>query len=272
MYKLGVIGCGNMGEAVIKGILDSGYLEPEQIVVYDINEDRKRYIVKNYGLSFGEGNSEIVKSSRYILVAVKPQNFNLVLNEIKSFFNEHKNVLISIAAGIPTYHIRKILGGKASVIRVMPNTPVLMKKGMSVISKGKNVLEDDFKFVLELIKNVGDYITIDERYQNIATAISGSGPAYFFLFCKYLIQAAIENGLSPEVSRRLVVNTMIGSGELIKKTESSIDSLIEMVKSPGGTTEKALEKFDEGKIDKIIQKAVQSAIKRGFELEKLLEE
>lgn len=270
-YKLGIIGCGNMGQAILKGILDGEFSSPDQIIVYDVSDSIKKHIVNNYRLAFGKSNNEVVKKSKYILIAVKPQNLNTVLEEIKMVFDREKNVIISIVAGIPTYYIEKKLNTDAPIIRIMPNTPALVKQGMSAVSKGKFASEDDFAFAINLIKSIGDYVVVEEKYQNVATALSGSGPAYFFVFCKHLIEAGIRNGLSEDISKKLVIGTIVGASEMIKKSEIGIEKLIEMVKSPGGTTEKALHKFNEEKIDKIVLEAVNSAIRRAYELQEFLE-
>jgi pyrroline-5-carboxylate reductase len=269
-YKIGIIGCGNMGEAFLKGLLDSNLLPANQVTGYDIRKDRSKYIKDNYKIVISRSIKEIAEKSKYILLSVKPQNINPVLDELKVSLNSKDNVIISIAAGVPTFYIEERLKLSAQVIRIMPNTPALIKKGMFVVSRGKFVCNEDFSFVIDLIKNLGDYVIIDEKNQNIATAISGSGPAYFFLFCKYLIEAGIRNGLGPDVSKKLVINTIIGSGELLKYYNAGIEELIKMVASPGGTTEKALEIFNENKIDKIILKAVSSAVKRAYELQEML--
>ena len=270
-YKLGIIGFGNMGKGLLKGILDSMFLEESQIAVYDVSIDTREYIKNNYGLFLAEGNADVVKSSEYILVAVKPQNLNVVLDEIKVSFSSINNVIISIVAGVPTSYIEGKLNKEASVIRIMPNSPALFKKGISVVSKGRNVSEDNLKFTLDLIKSVGDYVVIDENYQNAATALSGSGPAYFFLFCKYLIESGIKNGLDSDTAKKLVVSTMIGSGEMLRRLEIDIDKLIKMVASPGGTTEKALEEFSQGKVGEIILRAVDCAVSRAYQLQDFLE-
>jgi len=270
-YKLGIIGCGNMGEAILKGILDSGFLKSNEIIFYDNDNYRSRYIKNNYKIYSAEGIIEVIKKSRYILLAVKPQNLKMVLEQMKSCFNWRINSIISIVAGVPTYHIEKILNSNVSVIRVMPNTPALFKKGAAAISKGKFAKSKDLLFSKNLIKNIGDYVIIEEKYQNIAAALNGSGPAYFFLFCKYLVEAGIRNGLDPEISKKLVTSTMIGAGITIEKSRIDFDDLIKKVASPGGTTERALKEFKRRKLDKIIYNAVESAMKRAYQLQNFLD-
>ena len=264
-YKLGIIGCGNMGEAILKGILDSGFLKTNEIIFYDNDNYRSRYIKNNYKIYSAEVIIEVIKKSRYILLAVKPQNLKMVLEQMKSCFNWRINSIISIVAGVPTYHIEKKLNSNASVIRVMPNTPALFKKGAAAISKGKFAKSRDLLFSKNLIKNIGDYVIIEEKYQNIAAALNGSGPAYFFLFCKYLVEAGIRNGLDPEISKKLVTSTMI------EKSRIDLDGLIKKVASPGGTTEEALKEFKRRKLDKIIYSAVESAKEKAYELQNFLD-
>jgi len=267
-YKLGIIGCGIMGEAIIKGIVASKFLTSSQICAYDVRPERLRQIKKHSGVSLADDISELVFNSKYILIAVKPQDFNGVIKAVKDNFDSNFNVIISIAAGISTALIEKILSGKASVIRVMPNTPALLNKGISAVSRGKNVSYKDLNFVIKIIKNLGQYVLVDEKLQNTITAISGSGPAYFFLFCKYLIDSAQKRGIDKKISEELVGETMIGAGEMLKKYDGDADFLIRMVKSPGGTTERAIAKFDEYNLNFIINKAVESAEIRAGEIEK----
>ncbi|MEA2016323.1 MAG: pyrroline-5-carboxylate reductase [Actinomycetota bacterium] len=270
-YRLGIVGCGHMGEAILKGVLDSSFLNAGQIVFIEKNKSRKEHITGKYKISAAKDITELVKGSSYIFLAVKPQDLKSVLMEIKKSFSCKKNTIISIAAGVPTYYIEEILNLNASVIRIMPNAPALFGSGMAAVSSGRFTKNADLLFSEKLINSVGDYVYIDEKFQNIATALSGSGPAYFFLFCKYLIEAGIKNGLNEEISRKLIAGTMIGAGIAIEKSGEEMDRLIKKVASPGGTTEKALEEFDRSKLDEIITRAVESAKKRAYELQELLD-
>jgi len=269
-YRLGIIGCGNMGEAILGGTLNSGFLKSDEIIFYDKDNYRKNYVKKKYEIYPAEGISEVIKKSSYILLAIKPQDIKTVLDEIKNCFNCETNSIISIVAGVPTSYIEKRINPDASVIRVMPNAPALFEKGMSAISKGKFVRKRDLQFSEKLIQSVGGYVVIKEKYQNIATALNGSGPAYFFLFCKYLIESGIQNGLDPEISKKLVTGTMIGAGIAIEKSRISLSGLIKKIASPGGTTERALREFERNGLDKIVYSAVEAALKRAYELQDFL--
>jgi pyrroline-5-carboxylate reductase len=271
-HKLGIIGCGNMGEAILKGILSSFFLKENQLICYDKNSYREGYTTDKYKVVAADDITSLIEKAKYILLAVKPQDLKSVLEQIKINFNFKKNSIISIVAGIPTSFIEKMLDSDASVVRIMPNTPALYSSGIAAISGGKFAKDGDLSFAKKLIKSVGDYVLIDEKLQNTVTALSGSGPAYFFLFCKYLIEAGIENGLKPEISRKLIVDTMIGAGVTLKKSGSEPDSLIKKVASPGGTTEMALREFEKERIGKIIKKAVDSARKRAYQLQGFLDQ
>ncbi len=270
-YKLGIIGCGHMGEAILKGVLDNSFLSPSQIIFYEKDVSRGEYIASGYKIGTVKDIGELVKSSGYILLAVKPQDLKAVLKELRNSFDCGVNSIISIVAGIPTGYIEKSLDLNASVIRIMPNAPALFGKGVAAVSSGRFAKKDDLLFSENLIKSVGEYVSIDEELQNIATALSGSGPAYFFLFCKYLIKAGIDNGLDAGVAKKLVVGTMIGAGITVEKSGASLDELIKRVASPGGTTEKALEEFARSKMGEIVERAVGNAKKRAFELQKFLD-
>lgn len=268
-YKLGIIGCGNMGEALLAGILSQGKIKEKEIIVYDQKEDRNLYMEKNYRLIAAKSIQEILKSSEYVLLAVKPQNIEELLKKVKEFIGNNK--FISIIAGIPTYYIENKIEGKVPVIRVMPNTPALVNKGVFAISKGKYATRKELNFTVSLLSGMGEIVEIEEKFQNLVTALSGSGPAYFFLLCKCIIEAGIKSGIDPEIAKKLVIGTMEGSAEILKRKGGDISKLIDMVTSPGGTTEKALEIFYKAGFEKIVIDAIDSAFKRAGELENMLD-
>ncbi len=270
-HKLGIIGCGNMAEAIIKGVFSSGFLSHREIIAYEIKPQRAQYIKSNYRVLFADEISQIVLSSRNILISVKPGDIFEVLNSIKKSFRPAFNCLISIAAGVPVGFIEQVIDGKPPVIRIMPNTPALVNKCMAAISKGKYAGDDDMRFAVEVMESLGECVIVDEKLQNVITAISGSGPAYFSLFCKFLIRAAEKRGIDSETAGKLVINTLAGSGELLKSFNLDTDLLIKMVASPGGTTEAALKSFNENHLDAIVDQAVDAADKRAQEIQKIIE-
>ena len=270
-YRLGIIGCGNMAEAIIRGVFSSGFLSPREIIAYEINPERALYIKDNYHISFADEISQIALCSRSILISVKPKDIPEVLSNMKKSFKPGINSIISIAAGVSTNFIEQVLGNKPSVVRIMPNTPALVNKCMAAVSKGKYASDRDIEFAAAVIKSLGEYVIVDEKLQNAITAISGSGPAYFFLFCKFLIRAAEKKGIDSETAGKLVINTLVGSGELLKSFSSDTDFLIKMVASPGGTTQAALLSFNENHLDAIVGNAVDCAEKRAKEIQETIE-
>jgi pyrroline-5-carboxylate reductase len=266
--KISFIGCGNMGEAILKGLLCSSFLKADEVGFFEKDPSRRDFIRNTYNIDSEDDVCSAARTSKYLLIAVKPQNIARLIEELKRCFRPESNCIISILAGISTSYYEKNLGSNASVIRVMPNTPALYNMGMITISPGKNAAGKDLEFVSGLMNKIGSSIVIEEDLQHISTAINGSGPAYFFLFCKALVEAAVNNGLDPDTARKLAAHTMIGSGEMIKRSEMDLEELISRVASPGGTTEKALQTFSSRKLEKIIAEAVENALKRSMELEK----
>jgi pyrroline-5-carboxylate reductase len=262
------IGCGNMGEAILKGLLGSSFLKASEVGFFEKDAARRDLIKNIYQVDAADDVCSASVISKYLLIAVKPQNIAQLMDELKECFKPESNCIISILAGISTSYFEKNLGNGASVIRVMPNTPALYNKGMVTISPGKNAEKKDLDFVKGLMDKIGSSIVIEEDLQHISTAINGSGPAYFFLFCKALIEAAVNNGLDPDTARKLAADTMIGSGEMIKRSQMDLEELISRVASPGGTTEKALLTFSNRKFEKIVAEAVENALKRSMELER----
>lgn len=260
-----------MAEAILRGVLQSGTLDAGHIAAYEKDEDRIKYIVKTYRIFFFRNLRDLIQSSSYILIAVKPQNVPGFLKEAQCFLNENKNTIISIAAGVPTWYFERNLKKNISVIRVMPNTPALLNKGMSALSAGRFAKESDLGFTEKIMKCIGDCITVDEKLQNAVTAVSGSGPAYFFLFCRSLINTAVRKGIPENIAVKLVLKTMDGSGAMMEAFNCDTEGLIKMVKSPGGTTEAALNKFSEKNFEGIINEAVENAVIRAVKIQDSLE-
>jgi len=263
--RVAIIGAGQMGEALLRGFLKSGILSPGQIILSDIRIDRLSVLKAKYQVEVAKDNIDALEKSDVVILAVKPQQIDGVLAEI-SWVIKEKQILISTAAGISTKHIYDKLGKKIPLVRVMPNSPALVGAGISVISPGRYATRESIDLVSMLFSGVGETLQLDERYQNEATAISGSGPAYFYLFVEALIDAGVRSGLAPEIATKLVVETLIGAGAMLKQTKKHPALLREMVASPGGTTIAALEAFEEGGLRAATFKAIEAAIKRAQEL------
>ncbi|MBN1298297.1 MAG: pyrroline-5-carboxylate reductase [Actinobacteria bacterium] len=266
-YKLGIIGTGNMAEAILKGVINSGALKVEDINAIEKIQKRADYIHSVYNIKFQSCLDELAINSKYILISVKPADVPGLLKKIAPFLSHADNVIISIAAGVPLRLYEIHLGQSFPAIRIMPNTPALLGQGISAISYGSFVKSSDLDFVKKLVSGFGHYVLIDEKLQNAVTAISGSGPAYFFLFCKMLAEAAVKMGIDRKTALKLVTHTAAGAAEMMKAFNSDTDMLIKMVASPGGTTEAALSEFTSSGFGSIVEKASEMARRRAFEIQ-----
>lgn len=259
---IGIIGCGNMGEALIN----------QKFIFSERNRKRRNYIQRKYHIPVFKDNRELIKLSDIIIIAVKPQDIDQLLEEIRDNLSERQRtkrqlLIISIAAGITTGYIEKRLRRGACVIRVMPNIAVKVGEGMSVISRGRFVKSGQLSLARRIFAAAGKTLIIDEKFLNAATAISGSGPAYFYYFIQALIKGASNLGLTQRQAQNLVEQTAKGAIDLLlKSTNLSAQTLQERVTSKKGTTEAALNIFKKRRLDKIIEQGIFAAYKRTKEL------
>jgi len=261
--KIGFIGGGNMAEALIKGIRDKGQGAREELIVAEPREDRRRYLEQTYRTKTTSSNKEVASSCNIIILAVKPQNMEAVLDEIIPDITEEKTV-ISIAAGITLGFLSsKLKTGK--LIRVMPNTPALVQKGMTVMSLCECFSDTDMATVREIFMSIGELIVLPEKYMDAVTAVSGSGPAFVAFFIEAMIEAGKKLGLSEDNAFTLAVQTAIGTAKLLE-TGMTPSKLREMVTSPGGTTAAGLNVFKDKGLTDIISAALTAAKNRAEEL------
>ena len=262
-YQVGLVGVGVMGEALISGLVSSRFPK-SQIVFTEKRSDRAREISSKYGAREVD-LSDLVKSSDVILLVVKPQDLGELLASISSDLNK-KALLVSFAAGKTTKFIAEKVGSKVAVIRVMPNTPTLIGLGMAAISIGESVSQEQSKFVVDFLAICGKVISIDENLQDAVTAVSGSGPAYFFAFVEEMIKSGIALGLTSEQASTLAIQTIVGSAAMLEQSGKSATTLRENVTSPNGTTAAALKVFSEANLGEIIERAMTAARDRSQEL------
>lgn len=267
-FKLGVIGAGFMSTAIVSGALKAGFLSDKEIVVSDISE-KSFDKVKKYGVATTTDNSYVFNNSEFVLFAVKPQNFKAVIQAESGI---SCNKFISIMAGVKKQYIKDAIGGGVALVaRCMPNTPCSLGYGAVGMDISDYSEESDIEFIGGLFKCFAKVVFLDEEKLNAVTGISGSSPAYFYLFAKYLIDAGVKNGLSEEDAKNLVVNTMIGSGKMVfENSDKTIEELIAAVCSKGGTTIEAVKSFENSDLKTAVEKAVDACIKRSEELESLL--
>ncbi|NQT31835.1 MAG: pyrroline-5-carboxylate reductase [Deltaproteobacteria bacterium] len=263
--KIAFIGGGNMGEAMLAAVLEDGLAKPEAIWVSDVSQARRRALVQKYGVAAMAGNREAISDKEIVVLAVKPQNLVEVMAELSGRLKPGQ-VALSIVAGARIETLSKGLKHGA-IARAMPNTPAQIGEGMSVWTATPEVTEEQKGLVGAILGAMGAEIYVDdEKYLDMATAVSGSGPAYFFLMVESLIEAAVELGLPRDMARKLVVQTMLGSGRLVQQSGEEPAELRRKVTSPGGTTARALEQFEEGQFTGLVKRAVKAAYDRAREL------
>ncbi len=265
--KTGFIGAGNMATALIKGLIQSGAYEQDHLFVSDKEEGALKSISTQFDLKNYPSNSELVRECSIVVLSVKPQNIREVLEEVKGDIRNDQ-VIISIAAGIPLSMIRTIIGKDIPLIRVMPNTPALVQKGVSALAGGGLAGPEHMAMARTIFDAVGDTVEVEESMMDAVTALSGSGPGYVFRMMECMVNAGASVGLEREISTRLVVQTFLGAACLAKDSEHSLVRLREMVTSPGGTTAEGLATFNRMGLEEMTIRAVEAACKRSVELGK----
>ena len=265
--KTGFIGAGNMATALLKGLIQSGAYNRDQLHASDNNEDALKSMSDKFDLVCFSSNSELVRKSSVVVLSVKPQNMREVLAGVKDEIRDD-HLLISIAAGIPLKMIRAIIGPDTPLIRVMPNTPALVQKGVSALAGDNRATSEHMAIAKEIFGAVGDTVEVEEAMMDAVTALSGSGPGYVFRLMECMVDAGVAVGLKSDTSLRLVIQTFLGAAHLAKESEHPLSRLREMVTSPGGTTAAGLAVFDKMGLEDMIRKAVGSACERSVELGK----
>lgn len=264
-YQLAIIGGGAIGEALVAGAIRTGLYAPEQILVSDPLVVRREYLAKQYQIHTTTDNYGAAGQTAVLVMAVKPQVYLDVFKPLSSVISEDR-LVISVAAGITIKEIEASLKGQVPVVRVMPNTPCLVGKGATVLARGSYALSQHIMTADRLFSALGLTVELPEDSLDAVTALSGSGPAYVYLFLEALIEAGVRVGLPRELSKQLTLQTVAGSVQMIAETGKHPAELKEMVTSPGGTTAVALEYLeDQGLRGKII-KAVGKAWGRAQEL------
>lgn len=262
--RIAIIGAGVMGSAIANAVLDYRVVEPEDLTITDPDSQKLAQFIQQ-GVPAFKSNLKAIQKKDVVLIAIKPQMFQQVLTPLAKKINK-KAVVISIAAGISIETIQELLQ-KKEIVRVMPNTPALISQGMSAWFSAKEVSTHQKRQAQKILNSFGQEIeTEDEDKIDAFTAVSGSGPAYLFLFMQGLIQGAIKLGLTEEDARKAVFQTILGGTQLALESKQDLQTLIENVTSKGGTTASARAKFAELGFQKNIADAMQSAYKRAKEL------
>lgn len=260
---IAIIGAGVMGETILAGLIDSG-LAARDIVVAEKREARIAELHERYGVECLSIHDALRQASTVFLV-VKPQDIPVVLDEIAAVIPE-QTLVISLAAGITTTFLQERLGQQVAIARVMPNTPALLKEGMSAVSISRSCSDQQRDYVVKLMSSVGQVVVVDENLQDAVTAVSGSGPAYIFYIAEAMCSAAQSLGLDAQTATTLVMQTIYGAATMLQQTGVAPDTLRQQVSSPGGTTVAAIHALDEHHVREAFQAAMEAARNRSVEL------
>jgi len=269
MKKLGFIGGGNMAEALARGLIERKVFKPTELIVSDVDAGRRRKINRALKIAVTDDNLLVIRESRAVLIAVKPQQIEDVLGGLATSdkIDPREKLFISIAAGITIARLTSSLGAKARIIRVMPNAPAMVGRGMAALVRSKAASKSDEAFALKIFLAVGDAVALkDEALLDPVTALSGSGPAYVYLFVKALADAAANEGIPRDLAIRMTLKTVEGAEYNMRMSKLAPAELIRIVASRGGTTEAALKRFAAGGFSDIVAAAVHAAADRSREL------
>ncbi len=259
------LGAGNMAEALISGLVSSGSAGKERIIAADIRTERLVHLKNRFGIRISRNNKAAVREGKIIVLAVKPQQIKGVLGEISDQV-KREQLVISIAAGIPTKYIEKFFRQKVPVIRVMPNTPALIGEGASVITTGKYARKEHLRIVKKIFSAVGYVTELPEKLLNAVTALSGSGPAYVFYLVEMMNESAKRMNLPRGIAQELVNQTIYGAIKMLKISGAPAQIFREKVTSPGGTTEAAIKYLQSKKFKPIFVQALFKARERAQKL------
>jgi pyrroline-5-carboxylate reductase len=261
---IGIIGCGNMGGAIARGIASRGSIPLEEVYLYDLDVSKAEKLGRETGCRHGD-ILQMARGSRILVLAVKPTDFKALAKEIAADIIDQ--TVVSVMAAVRTKDIVSILGKDIAVARAMPNLAASVKRSVTCLCFNEKAIGNGTdREVREIFSGIGEVLDVKESEMDIVTAISGSGPAYLFSLAEAMLEAARDEGLSEDAARKIVFGTLLGAAMLLEKSDRSAGDLIEMVASKGGTTEAALSVFASGGFKDIVKKAVLAAKKRAGEM------
>ncbi len=267
--QVGLVGTGNMGEALIKGLLHGHVCKPEQISCSDTRPERLKVVRETYGVKGTSHNIEVVKHSEILILAVKPQIMKQVVSEVSKYLDLSK-LIISIAAGVPLDAIESCVNKELKLIRVMPNICVSVREGVSAIAGGKHIHKEDLMIAKTIFDSVGKSLFVEETLLDAVTGLSGSGPAYIFLIIDALADAGVKVGLSRNDALILASQTVLGAAKMLIETGEHPGKLKDLVTSPGGTAIAGLHTLEEGGLRTTLINAVEVATQRSKALGEMM--
>ncbi|PLX62113.1 pyrroline-5-carboxylate reductase [Sedimenticola selenatireducens] len=264
------IGAGNMATSLIGGLVADGYA-PKRIIASDPDSGKLADLSARFGIQSATDNSTAIQQADVVVLAVKPQVLERICDEIRQVVQQRQPLLVSIAAGIREADMQAWLGGNIALVRTMPNTPAMLQAGATVLHAGRGVSEAQRDLAESILRAVGLTRWVDnEALMDIATALSGSGPAYFFLVMEAMEAAAISNGLPADTARLLTIQTALGAARMAIESSDGPATLRQKVTSPGGTTERALSILEQGNLRTLFEDAISGACERSRELSEML--
>ena len=263
--RLAILGTGRMGEALLGGLLRSGWALPEQLWCTVRSDERAERLAQTYGVRADTDTAAAAADADVVIIAVKPQTIRALLTDIAPKVTTDQTV-ISVAAGVPTSTLEEVLADGVPVVRVMSNVPVLVDEAMSAVAPGRHAEERHLAVAEQILGHVGKVVRLGEEHLDSVTALSGSGPAYFFLLAEAMIDAGILLGLPRDISTELIIQTMVGSAKMLRDTGRHPVELRESVTSPGGTTIAAIRVLEEERVRAAFLNAIEAAKRRSTEL------
>jgi pyrroline-5-carboxylate reductase len=271
IQKIGFIGGGNMASSLISGLIASGH-SAQHIWVSDVNPDTLKALSENLNVNTSVNNNEIISAVDVVVLAVKPQVLSSVAKSVAGLIQQKKSLVVSIAAGIGQNSLSQWLGTETPIVRCMPNTPALVLTGATALHANTQVTPEQHDLAENIMRSVGIALWVkDESELDAVTAVSGSGPAYYFLLMEAMEKAALELGLNEVTARLLVQQTALGAAKIALESSESPEELRKRVTSPGGTTQTAIETFEQGGFSELVLKALHAARDRSIEMSKQTE-
>ncbi len=265
---IGFIGGGNMASSLLSGLIASGH-SPRQLWVSDINQETLKSLAANLDVNISPTNDDVINKSDVVVLAVKPQVLEVVAKNAAALIQQKQNLVVSIAAGISQKNLSDWLGSDTAIVRCMPNTPALVLTGATALHANDKVNGEQRDLAENIMRSVGIALWLKkEAEMDAVTAVSGSGPAYFFLLMEAMEKVAVELGLSEATARLLVQQTALGAAKIALESSESPEQLRQRVTSPGGTTERAIETFQQGGFTELVSKAIHAAKNRSIEMSK----
>lgn len=263
--KLALIGAGKLGEGLLSGLLSSQLIPAKRAVVTVAHQPRADYLAKQYGVKAGTDNRAAVRGAELVLICLKPQQVKGFLHEVKKELSKDA-LIISAAASVTTGLIERELGHPARVVRSMPNTPCLIRQGMTAIARGKHATDEDVKTAQAIFGSMGRTVVVDEKHMDAITGLSASGPAYVYMIIESLAEGGVKLGLPRELSTELSAQTLLGASSLVLHTGEHPAKLKDMVTTPAGCTIDGLIELEEGGLRVTLIKAVVRAAERARQL------